>query len=117
MSTERQHSRLLEATFAVVAEEGYREMTVGRVAARASLSRRTFYELFSDREDCFLYAFDYALDVLVERARPAFESEREWVASVRSSRPAACPQRSRRRERRLDMRVDSGYLDPLPGAR
>jgi AcrR family transcriptional regulator/DNA-binding MarR family transcriptional regulator len=84
MSTERQRSRLLEATFAVVAEEGYREMTVGRVAARASLSRRTFYELFSDREDCFLYAFDYALDVLVERARPAFESEREWVAGVRA---------------------------------
>jgi len=77
-------SRLLEATFAVVAEEGYRGMTVGMVAARAGVSRRTFYALFSDREDCFLAAFDRGLDVLAERALPAFAAEREWAARVRA---------------------------------
>ena len=82
--SERQRSRLLEATFALAAQEGYRELTVGMLAARAGVSRRTFYEFFSDREDCFLAAFDYALDVLAERVLPAYEAEREWTDRVRS---------------------------------
>jgi AcrR family transcriptional regulator/DNA-binding MarR family transcriptional regulator len=81
---ERQRGRLLEATFAVVAEEGYRELTVAKVAERAGVSRRTFYESFSDRDDCFLQAFDYALDVLAERVLPAYEAEREWADRVRA---------------------------------
>jgi AcrR family transcriptional regulator/DNA-binding PadR family transcriptional regulator len=77
-------SRLLEATFALVAEEGARDLTVGMVAARAAVSRRTFYESFSDLEDCLLAAFDHALEVLAERVLPAYEAEREWQASVRA---------------------------------
>jgi AcrR family transcriptional regulator/DNA-binding MarR family transcriptional regulator len=77
-------SRLLEATFALVAEEGARDLTVGMVTARAAVSRRTFYESFSDLEDCLLAAFDHALDVLVDRVLPAYEAEGEWQASVRA---------------------------------
>jgi AcrR family transcriptional regulator/DNA-binding MarR family transcriptional regulator len=82
--SERQYSRLLEATFALVAQEGYRELTVGMVTTRAGVSRRTFYEQFSDLEDCFLAAFDHALDVLAERVLPAYESEGEWTDRVRA---------------------------------
>jgi len=39
--------------------------------------------LFCDREDCFLAAFDHAIDVLAVRVRPVFEGEREWTARVR----------------------------------
>jgi AcrR family transcriptional regulator/DNA-binding MarR family transcriptional regulator len=81
---ERQRSRLLEATFALVAEDGYRDLTAGLIAARAGVSRRTFYELFGDREDCFLQAFDHALDVLAEQVLPVYETEREWTARVRA---------------------------------
>jgi AcrR family transcriptional regulator len=77
-------SRLLEATFALVAEDGARDLTVGMVTARAAVSRRTFYESFSDLEDCLLAAFDHALDVVAERVLPAYEAEREWQASVRA---------------------------------
>ena len=49
------------------------------------MSRRTFYELFSDREDCFLAAFEHALELLAERVLPAYESEREWEDSVRAA--------------------------------
>jgi AcrR family transcriptional regulator len=45
----------------VVAAVGYEETTVERVLARAGVSRRTFYELFEDREDCFLAAYDEAM--------------------------------------------------------
>jgi AcrR family transcriptional regulator/DNA-binding PadR family transcriptional regulator len=81
---ERQRARLLEATFALAAEEGYRELTVGVLVASAGVSRRTFYEFFSDREDCFLAAFEHAVDLLAERVLPAYESEREWDDRVRA---------------------------------
>jgi len=49
-----------------------------------SVSNKTFYDLFTDREDCFLTAFDHAIDVLAARVRPVFEGEREWSARVRA---------------------------------
>jgi AcrR family transcriptional regulator/DNA-binding MarR family transcriptional regulator len=81
---ELQRSRLLEAAFAVVGEQGYQGMTVRRVAERAGVSPKTFYTLFCDREDCFLAAFDHAIDVLTARVRPVYEGEREWTARVRA---------------------------------
>jgi AcrR family transcriptional regulator/DNA-binding MarR family transcriptional regulator len=83
--SELQRSRLLDATFAVVAEEGYRRMTVRRVSDRAGVSNKTFYDLFSDREDCFLAAFDLALDRLATVVVAAWEGEREWTARVRTA--------------------------------
>jgi AcrR family transcriptional regulator len=56
-----QRRRLLNAMADVVAEVGYEEATVERVLVQAGVSRRTFYELFSDREDCFLAAYDDAM--------------------------------------------------------
>jgi AcrR family transcriptional regulator/DNA-binding MarR family transcriptional regulator len=82
--SELQRGRLLEAAFAVVYEQGYRGMTVRRVAERAGISPKTFYVLFCDREDCFLAAFDYALDVLAVAVAPAYDAEREWAARVRA---------------------------------
>ena len=55
-----QRTRLLDAAFRVVAEQGYHGMTVRRVCDRAGVSNKTFYDLFSDREDCFLAAFEQA---------------------------------------------------------
>jgi AcrR family transcriptional regulator/DNA-binding MarR family transcriptional regulator len=79
-----QRARLLDATFAVVSEVGYRGMSVRAVAERAGVSSKTFYDLFSDREDCFLAAFDYGVEQLASHVRPAFEGERDWVAGIRA---------------------------------
>jgi AcrR family transcriptional regulator/DNA-binding MarR family transcriptional regulator len=83
--SELQRGRLLEAAFALVYEQGYRGMTVRRVAERAGVSPKTFYVLFSDREDCFLAAFEHALDVLTAAVAPAYDAEREWVERVRAA--------------------------------
>ena len=56
-----QRERLTAAMAHVVAEIGYEETTVERVLVEAGISRRTFYELFDDREDCFLAAYDAAM--------------------------------------------------------
>jgi AcrR family transcriptional regulator/DNA-binding MarR family transcriptional regulator len=83
--SELQRSRLLDAAFAVVAEEGYRRMTVRRVSDRAGMSNKTFYDLFSDREECFLAAFELALERLSTVVVVAWEGQREWTARVRSA--------------------------------
>jgi AcrR family transcriptional regulator/DNA-binding MarR family transcriptional regulator len=82
--SEAQRARLLDAAFTVVAEEGYRRMTVRRVSGRAGVSSKTFYDLFSDREDCFLAAFDRAMEELAAAVRPAYEGEREWTGKIRA---------------------------------
>lgn len=56
-----QRARLLDAMARVVAAVGYEETSVERVLVQAGVSRRTFYELFDDREDCFLAAYDDAM--------------------------------------------------------
>jgi AcrR family transcriptional regulator/DNA-binding PadR family transcriptional regulator len=82
--SELQRGRLLDATFGVVYLRGYQGMAVRAVAERAGVSSKTFYDLFADREDCFLAAFDYGVEQLASRARPAFEGERDWVVGLRA---------------------------------
>jgi AcrR family transcriptional regulator len=82
--TELQRARLLDAAFAVVSEDGYRRMTARRVSGRAGVSNKTFYDLFSDREDCFLAALDHAVEELAVVVLPAWEGETEWAARVRA---------------------------------
>ena len=64
---ELQRARILAAMSELVRERGVSGVTVAHVVARSGVSRRTFYELFDDRDGCLLAAFDHA----VERARAA----------------------------------------------
>jgi AcrR family transcriptional regulator len=50
--SEIQRSRLLTAAVSTVDERGYAGATVAHITRRARISRRTFYELFANREDC-----------------------------------------------------------------
>ena len=59
-------------------------MTVAHVVERSGVSRRTFYEVFDDREDCFLAAFEQALSYVSDRVLPAFAAERGWREGVRA---------------------------------
>jgi AcrR family transcriptional regulator/DNA-binding MarR family transcriptional regulator len=81
---ELQRARLLDAAFAVVSEDGYKRMTARRVSGRAGVSNKTFYDLFSDREDCFLAAFNHAVEELAAVMLPAWEGESEWAAGIRA---------------------------------
>ncbi|HSZ69979.1 MAG TPA: TetR family transcriptional regulator [Solirubrobacteraceae bacterium] len=47
-----QRSRLLAAAVGAIEEYGYAQTTVAQITARSRVSRRTFYELFGDREQC-----------------------------------------------------------------
>ncbi len=49
---EIQRARLLGACIGAVEELGYEHVTVADITSRARVSRRTFYELFANREQC-----------------------------------------------------------------
>ncbi len=51
-----QRSRLLDSIVAVVCSHGYAGARIGDIAARAGVSRSTFYELFDDKQACFTAA-------------------------------------------------------------
>jgi AcrR family transcriptional regulator/DNA-binding MarR family transcriptional regulator len=79
-----QRARILSAMFDVVTERGVANMSVAHVVERSGVSRRTFYELFEDREDCFLVAFEEAVAYASERVLPAYWSQDRWRERIRA---------------------------------
>ena len=73
--TESQRNRIHQAMIEVVSERGYPETRVVDVIGVAGVSRKTFYELFDSKEDCFLAAYDVLLENLLGEATDAFESK------------------------------------------
>jgi AcrR family transcriptional regulator len=63
-----QRDRLLRAMAEAMAEKGYAETSVADVLRRARISRETFYEQFSSKQDCFIAAFDAAAETILARA-------------------------------------------------
>ncbi|MDO8189240.1 TetR/AcrR family transcriptional regulator [Conexibacter sp. JD483] len=82
---ESQRTRVLDALVACVAEQGYPETRVTDLIARSGVSRKTFYELFADKEECFLAAYDAAVTLLMGGVTTAYESEDEWIPAIRAA--------------------------------
>lgn len=62
-----QRTRLLKAAVELGTERGFAPLTLADIVRRAGVARSTFYEYFADKEECFLEAFDYAAERVVER--------------------------------------------------
>jgi AcrR family transcriptional regulator len=80
-----QRSRVLRSVVAVVQECGYGEMSISRVTSRAGVSRRTFYELFENREESFLATFDDAVAEMTMLATQAWKTQELWSERVREA--------------------------------
>ena len=65
-TTASQRARMLDAITRAVADKGYSRVTVGDVVGLAGVSRRTFYEQFKDKEDCFLAAYATGTEALIK---------------------------------------------------
>ncbi len=80
---EIQRSRLLAAAVRTLDELGYAGATVAHITLRARVSRRTFYELFANREECVAAVLeDAARRIAVEIAGAGLE-DRSWCERVR----------------------------------
>ncbi len=71
---ESQRQRILQAMIEVVSERGYPATRVIDVIGVAGVSRKTFYELFTSKEDCFLATYDQLLATLLGDTARGFES-------------------------------------------
>jgi AcrR family transcriptional regulator len=70
-----QRGRILAAMAEAVAEKGFPRTTVADVISRAGVSRETFYEQFSDKDQCFLAALDAGAEALLALLRSVIASE------------------------------------------
>jgi len=79
-----QRARIVGAMLEVCSERGAGSVSVANVVERSGVSRRTFYELFTDREDCSLAAFEQALAYAAQRVIPAYEAQKAWRERIRA---------------------------------
>jgi AcrR family transcriptional regulator/DNA-binding MarR family transcriptional regulator len=78
-----QRSRMLAAAVRAVEELGYSGATVAHITRRARVSRRTFYELFSNREECLVAALESVLDSIRAELAAADIDGLPWRERVR----------------------------------
>jgi AcrR family transcriptional regulator len=86
---EIQRARILAAMTELVRERGVSAVTVAHVVSRSGVSRRTFYDLFEDREDGLLAVFGQALERTAAVVIPAYRAAVEerggvWEERIRA---------------------------------
>jgi AcrR family transcriptional regulator/DNA-binding MarR family transcriptional regulator len=80
---EIQRSRLLAAAATTIDELGYGQTSVARITDRARVSRRTFYELFGNREECLVALLDEAAERVERELAAAGLPSLSWRERVR----------------------------------
>jgi AcrR family transcriptional regulator len=79
----RQRERLLDATERLVAEFGFPATAIERISKEARVSTASFYDHFADKEECFLAAFDRAVEDASARLAEAVPAEAPWPDQIR----------------------------------
>lgn len=75
--------RLFDAAAGVFAAEGWRRLTMAKVADRAGVSRQTVYNEFGNKQQLAEQLVMHELDVFLDIVRRRFEGEPDFVAAVR----------------------------------
>ena len=77
-----QRERLIAGLAEAVAEKGYGGTTIADITRHAAVSRRTFYEHFDGKDECFVAAFDTVTEQLRGRVDAAYQAEDDWPAQI-----------------------------------
>src|SRR6201986_4970401 len=80
---EHQRQRMIRAVPPAVREKGYVALTVEDISARAGVSRRTFYENFRDKEDCFMTSYRHHAQELLAVVAGAASAAEDWEERAR----------------------------------
>lgn len=76
---------MLAAMRDLVADRGYQQIPVAEVIRRAGVSRKTFYELYASKEECFVALYDVELERLLLPVLQAFQGTESWVDRLRTA--------------------------------
>jgi AcrR family transcriptional regulator len=82
--THNQRERLIAGIAEAIAEHGYSGTTIAHITRAAAVSRRTFYEHFSSKDECFVAAYDAVMKELRERVSGAFEESEDWPHAIKA---------------------------------
>ncbi len=82
--THNQRERLIAGIAEAIAEQGYSGTTIAHITRAAAVSRRTFYEHFSSKDECFVAAYDTVMKELRERVSTAFEETEDWPHAIKA---------------------------------
>ncbi len=74
--------RLLEAMAHVAASQGLAAASIAAVVAQAGVSKRTFYEHFTGKDDCFLALYRAASGSALRTLREAVDPAQPWQHQV-----------------------------------
>jgi len=72
---QNQRTRLIAGMIEVAGEQGYARASVSRCIEAAHVSRKTFYEQFADKEECFTAAYEAGMAEVRSRFAAPFESD------------------------------------------
>jgi AcrR family transcriptional regulator len=68
-----------------IGDGGYHATRVADVTARAGVSSRTFYEVFANKEDCFLATYDQIAAAVIRRLEQAYRDADGWQSSAEAA--------------------------------
>lgn len=77
--------RLLDGLADSIGERGYRSTTVADIVRHARTSKRTFYDQFTGKEQCFLELLRADTENLAETIRAAVDPDADWRHQIRQS--------------------------------
>jgi len=77
--------RLLDGLAASITERGYRASTVADIVRHARTSKRTFYDQFAGKEQCFLELLHADVEKLAENIRDAVDRDVDWQTQIRQA--------------------------------
>ncbi len=80
---EIQRSRLLMGAVDAIEEHGYPHTTVSQITSRVRISRRTFYQLFENREACLMAIFEDVMGAIEQELVAANLEGLAWRERVR----------------------------------
>lgn len=81
---ENQRERLLNGVVEAVADYGWNATTIAKITAAAKISRRTFYEYFEGKEDCFAAAYEMIEAHVLDSMLAAPGAAEPWPDRVRA---------------------------------
>lgn len=85
MSAPDFRGRLLDGLAASLEERGYRDTTVADIVRHARTSKRTFYDHFPTKEECFVELLSANNDDLITTLAEAVDPEAVWTEQVRQA--------------------------------
>jgi AcrR family transcriptional regulator len=83
-TTESRRQLILEAMIRVVGRKGYKLTSVADVIEEAETSRTTFYKYFEDKHECFLAAYDMAVERILDEVMANCDGQQSWLDRMRS---------------------------------